>query len=335
MQYKYLRPYIFLLLFATITTVLLTIGTPPAHAANPISGTIYRDFNNSGTRENTLAYAEPTVNGVEVRAYDASGTLLECNLSGPTDCTGAPDVDADGVYSLALPTINNGDSIRLEFTNLPDNLQPGLHTGSGASGSGTTVRNLTGTGAAITGIDLPLSSIGDYCGAGTPNPTLITSCYTFGDQTNASQSTLISFPYNVSGDISGIYTPLLNETETGSVYGVTYHPLTNQIFFANFIKRHSGSVPNGGVGGTNLDTLYMYDPRLDTVITFDLGTITGTTFGSDGRTAGWNFIEEDDAANNNVNNWDIVGKNGIVTWKFHLMVQLYMLLISRNAGLKY
>ncbi|MGB1285176.1 MAG: SdrD B-like domain-containing protein [Aggregatilineales bacterium] len=299
-------PLVFLLLCAILVS--------PTLAMTPVSGEVYRDFNNSGVRETLANYSESPVDGVEVRAYAMNGALLECNRSGPTDCTGAADGDAPGQYTLALPTVNAGDRIRLEFVNLPDNLQPGIHSLAGDNGRGTTVRFLTSTGVAFTGIDLPLTSIGDFCGGGVnPNPTVISSCYVFGDQTGAA-STVVSFPYNSTGDIGGTYTPLLNESQTGSVYGFAYHQLTDNIFFANYIKRHSGSTPGGGVGGTNLDALYVYHRRTGALNTLDLSTLMGAApgiFGTDGRTAGWDFLDEDDALNSGADNWGNIGKNGI------------------------
>jgi len=281
------------------------------HAANPISGIVYRDFNNSGTRDNLPGtFVESLVNGVEVRAYDATGALLECNRSGPTDCTGTADADADGAYSLALPSINLGDTIRIEFVNLPGSLQPGTHSGSGAGGNGTTVRILTGTGAAMTGIDLPLTSPGGFCGAGTdPNPDLLLPCYAIGDQT-AADPLVVSFPYNTPNNtdfsVGGGYSVLLDSDEVGAVYGVAYHNLTDTVFMGALVKRHVGTVPVGGVANFDGEAnLFIFQRTSGALTRVDLANAPfNLNFGDDGRTAGWNFIGPG-------NNWDTIGKVGL------------------------
>ena len=282
-----------------------------AQPAFDVSGIVYQDFNNSGSRQNAATFVEPLVNGIEVRAYDSANNLLACNRTGPTDCAGVADADPDGTYTLPIGTLAVGDEFRVEFINLPPNLQPGMHIGAGANGQGTTVQFFTSTGAAITTGDLPLTAIGTFCGPNpaTTAPDLVTSCYVFGNQT-ANMPAVVLFNYNAGGILA--YQQLLTDTEAGSVYGFAYHNLTDQIFFANYVRRHVGTTPNGGVAGNNLDTLYMYNRATDTLITFDMGTLTGASFGSDGRTPTWDFIAENDTTTPGAeNNWDIVGKNGV------------------------
>ena len=275
---------------------LFTAVATNVFAATTITGEIYRDFNNSGTRDTGATYNEPPVENVTVTAFNTlTGAIVATTTS-----------DVNGLYTLNLPDALDGERVRLEFSNLPTGLQPGIHTGGGADGDGTTVQFITGGGAVT--VDLPLSSSGDYCGAGTnPTPDLVTSCFVFDDQTGT-ESTVVMFGYNDRGPAA--YTELANAMESGTVYGFGYHNTTNVVFFANYVRRHAGTAPNGGAAGTNLDTLYAYDFNSDTITTFDMGSLGAGSFGSDGRTAGWNWIEEDNAANADIDNWDMVGKVG-------------------------
>ncbi|MGJ3241079.1 MAG: SdrD B-like domain-containing protein [Anaerolineae bacterium] len=268
--------------------VLLTL---PTFAATAITGEAYRDFNNSGTRDTLVTYNEPPVAGVTVTVFSTDGSVVDSDIT-----------DANGQYTLNVPDALDGERLRIEFTNLPDDLQPGTHTGAGEDGLGTTVRFITG-GIDVT-VDLPLSSRGDFCGTGTnPQPDLVTSCFVFNDQTTT-DPTVVLFNYGDRGD--GVaYTELANATESGTVYGFGYHNPTNVIFFANYVRRHAGTTPNGGAAGNNLDTLYAYNINGDTLTTFDMGALGAANFGSDGRTPGWNFDSESDT-----DNWDMVGKVG-------------------------
>jgi hypothetical protein len=282
---------------ATFFCILMCLLAAPIYAQTSLSGTVFQDYNSDGQRTvNGTTFVEAGVENVTVTAYAPDGTVA-------TTAT----TNATGQYTLNLPPALDGERVRLEFTNFPNNLQPGIHDGTSNNGAGTSVRFITGGGTVTA--DLSLTNVGTFCGTGNnPQPDLVTSCFVFGDQTGT-QPTVIQVAYNATGN-NVAYTELANAAESGSVYGFGYHNPTNVIFFTNYVRRHAGTTPNGGAAGTNLDTLYAYNRNTDTLTTIDMGALGAASFGTDGRTAGWNFIEEDDAANSDVNNWDMVGKVG-------------------------
>lgn len=286
---KFVRPVIILFLLIALIS--------PVFSQTAVTGEVFRDFNSSGVRETGGSYNEPPVANVTVTAYDLAGNIVDTTTT-----------DANGQYSLTLPASLNGERVKIEFTNLPNNLQPGTHEGAGTSGSGTTVQFITGGGA--TTVDLSLSAVGQYCGAGTnPQPDVVTSCFVFGDQTTT-DPTVVQVSYNATGN-NVPYTELANAMESGTVYGFGYHNPSNIVFFSNYVRRHAGTTPNGGTAGANLDTLYAYSRNGDSTTTFDMETLGAASFGSDNRTATWDFISEDDTSTGiSEDNWDMVGKVG-------------------------
>ncbi len=236
-------------------------------------GHVFRDYNANGARDT----AEPGVPGIIVSAYNADGYRAAYDIT-----------DAWGEYNLYLPA---GEDYRLEFTGIPDYLQPG------AVGNDTeaTVAFVTAPAA---GVNVGLNNPADYC---QDNPELGTPCYLFGNQKQALPA-LVSFNYragstsltdpflplpadggspydDANNDVAGIQKHPIEAdvNEIGTTNGLAYQRAENVIFAGAFMKRHSGFGPNG------TGAIYRIDRDGDTVSVYaDLNAIFGAnTAGAD------------------------------------------------------
>jgi hypothetical protein len=265
---------------------IVQLGTPVALAAYGVSGTVYRDYNGDGVR----GLYEPGVGSVTVLAYDESGVEV-------ATATSSADAATLGQYTLNVP----GDGpVRVEFTALPG----GIFSSAAGAGSGTSVQFVSG---AASGVDFAINAPGDYCQS---NPELVTSCYSFGDQTSG-RETFISFPYE-SGttsqtDEAGVADPedhalALTDTQTGTTWGAGYQRQTRSIFLGAFTKRHAGYGP-GGIGA-----IYRVDRNSGTVSTFlDFATLFPGSVGENPHEvdatepSGFDYFIDETA-------WDGIGK---------------------------
>jgi uncharacterized repeat protein (TIGR01451 family)/LPXTG-motif cell wall-anchored protein len=247
----------------SLTLSLFTIwSVTPAFAACTVNGQVYRDFNASGTQD----ALEPGVAGITVTAFDASGVVI-----GTATTIDDPNPALDGTYSLII-TAPDGE-VRVEFTGLPTFLRSG--PAGGQSATTVTFVDCSG-GATMNGIDLALANPGQYCH--TTNPTLVSSCYVYGDQTTG-RDAVIDFPYDSgttlqSGTSAQATTPhgtLALDSDVGAVWGAAYHRGSDSVFLAALTKRHVGYAPGGGSG-----VIYSVD-RFSGVVTplIDLGAAAG------------------------------------------------------------
>ena len=247
--------------------VIFTKGDPGS------GGHVFRDYNANGARDT----AEPGVPGIIVSAYNADDYRVAYDIT-----------DAWGEYNLYLPA---GEDYRLEFTGIPDYLQPG------AVGNDTeaTVAFVTAPAA---GVNVGLNNPADYC---QDNPELGTPCYLFGNQKQALPA-LVSFNYragstsltdpflplpadggspydDANNDVAGIQKHPIEAdvNEIGTTNGLAYQRAENVIFAGAFMKRHSGFGPNG------TGAIYRIDRDGDTVSVYaDLNAIFGAnTAGAD------------------------------------------------------
>lgn len=206
--------------------LLLLVFAVPA-LAQTISGTVYQDFNASGTQD----ALEPGVGGVTINAFDAAGA----NVGSGTSI-------ASGGYSLAL-SVGAGTDIRIEFTNVPDFLQ----SGSFGTESGTTVRFAQ---SGDSGLDLGLADPGDFCDA---DPFVFTSCYVAGDPLSgaavySTMEGLVAFPYSATGSTKAGLVTIATPDQIGSTWGMAYQRTSSHIFTSAVLKRHFGF---GSIDGTN------------------------------------------------------------------------------------
>ncbi len=85
----------------------LLIGLLPVFAqAQTISGTVFRDFNSNGVKDNSTTLNEIGMGGVRVTAYNTTGAFSTSVLSSTV------------VATLGQYTLNVGNANRIKFTNL-------------------------------------------------------------------------------------------------------------------------------------------------------------------------------------------------------------------------
>ena len=272
-------PQIFRVLFV-FTIILFTlndfwiIGT--AQAACVVSGTVYQDYNASGTQD----ALEPGVENIRVSAYQTSvvpaGTppLPVAALQVATDLT-----DATGNYTLNVAI---SGQIRIEFTEIPAYLRSGRFGAGNQSSTTTTFVDCSG---APSGIDLAVNDPGEYCNLA--NPLLGTSCYVLDDQLGGSlsnQPTFYSFPFGSSGDPTpGVdpVTPQALANQIGTTWGLAYHRASDSFLIGSFMKRHTGFGPNAAGTGTTTGGIYRISPATSTTPTVSLFIDLGATTGAD------------------------------------------------------
>ncbi|TAG29563.1 MAG: hypothetical protein EAZ35_10445 [Sphingobacteriia bacterium] len=265
-----------------------------------ISGTVYRDFNGNGAKNNGAAYNEPGAAGVTVKAYNAAGTVLGTTVSA-----------ANGSYSFTVGQVPVATKVRLEFSGWQSADFPaptGLNNKSSVQFA--TAPNAT----ADFGINYP----GDYIDNLTAR--VIVPAYGNGDnQVNTgnwydakNHDAVYAFDYG-SGAAANI---LSDMGQIGAVWGTTYHKKADKLFYAAFVKRHVSVGPLGlnGIYVTtgakavinknntaNFVNLNAVNPA------FNAGTLAGRSFApgnSDKRNA-----NRDDMTGGNV--FTEVGKKGI------------------------
>ena len=222
---------------------LLMLSSPAVFA--DISGTVFRDFNANGVKDNTATFNEIGVGGVTVTAHGTSGVL------------GSATTAADGSYSIAGVT----GAARVEFSNLPAGYYP-------TAVSKPAVQFVT---APVTDANLGLNYPSDY--VGNPDPVVAVTHQAGGNpQVNAGgnfasldQPVVTVFNYSnrnyktnpdgtIKNELPDGASSLIANKQTGTVFGETYSPYSKKLFTAAFLKRHAG-LGTLGSGG-----IYMIDP---------------------------------------------------------------------------
>lgn len=230
-----------LLPFSTFCLAIFLSGTVCAQ----VSGTVFRDFNANGAKDNSTTFNEPFLGGIIVKAYDAAGMEV-----------GSVTTASNGTYSFTGLTL----PLRIEFS--------GYATGdySGPVGTSNT-SSVQFYSAATTTANFGINYPGDYCQA---TPFMATPCYVSGDPlgggTSGTEDVLVSFSYANSGigtnagfapfGISAT-APLPTHgafgSEIGATWGIAYQRTQKRLFTAAFIKRHTGIGPLGEGGIYVLD----------------------------------------------------------------------------------
>lgn len=191
-----------------------------------ISGTVYRDYDNDGV----LDTYEPGVPNIIVTAFLADGTIEA------TDTT-----DASGNYTLS---VSDATAVRLEFTGIP----PYLHPGPAGPDSATTVTFVTSPAADV---NMGVHNPDQYCNDGAD---LATSCFVNGSAANfpgGPNDVLVRWDYTLRGQ-STMPTHIAERDHLGSVWGLAYDRINEDLYTAAFLKRHSGL--------DSLGAIYASDP---------------------------------------------------------------------------
>jgi hypothetical protein len=191
-----------------------------------VSGTVFRDFNANGTKDNTAPLNEVGLAGITVTAYNAAGNVV-----------GSPAISAaNGTYSI---TGVSGD-LRIEFTGLQA-------TDYSASSGGTSVQFVA---APATNVNYGVNYPADYA---QPNPTVVVPTFVWGAAggTFKDSSAIRAVPYNqriwATSPPQALYTRVAKHADVGSVLGQAYNKQTGDRYFSAFLKRYVGFGP-GNVG---------------------------------------------------------------------------------------
>ncbi|MEZ0540217.1 SdrD B-like domain-containing protein [Fibrella arboris] len=222
---KYLK--IIRCLFSVILLCLLH-----ATVSAQISGTVFRDFNASGTRETP---GEVGVGGVTITVTGANGVVNTATSSTVTASLGTYSVTPTGTAPY-----------RVQFASLP----AGYFTGPVSTGSGSTIQFVAT--ATATNINLGVNYPADYSQA---NPYYLVPCYVSGDPTSATgnsgaQGVLVALPYNSTGNAPAEFA-ISQNSQVGTVFGLAFQRVSKHAYSAAFVKRHSGLGP-GGAGAIYL-----------------------------------------------------------------------------------
>jgi len=238
-----------------------------------ISGTVFRDFNNNGTRQNTSGtFVEPGVKGVIVNAYNSTDAIIASYFS---DSIGAYAIPASGsTYNGSIGSktgsVGNTVAVRLEFI-LPTStscVSSRVYDFSSYLGSnyGTSVRFVSG---GATNVNFAINNPVDYVFDASPfNSTFIFLADHFSgnplDATGNAKSEVAfwKFPYSRSGGTppSAGSEKLAIASQIGTVYGVAYSPKAGRVFTSAYMKRHSGFGPGQGSFKNSPGAIYIIDP---------------------------------------------------------------------------
>ncbi|MBO0937979.1 hypothetical protein J2I47_15590 [Fibrella sp. HMF5335] len=254
-----------------------------------IKGTVYRDFDQSGTQTASLP-EEPGEPNIVVRAY--------VNFSSTPIST---VTDVNGAYQFSAADIPANAKVRIEFSGLPD----GYFFGAAGADDRSNVRFVL-AGPAATGIDVGINYPTDYCQNG--EITTIIPCFVNGDPlstVNADGSpvdpanrsgnadVLVAFPYSATGLAgAGNFPPahLATAAQVGSIWGVSLLRSEKKVLTAASIKRHTGLgvLGTGGIYITDITTLTATSaavlanyPLVVTQPFFDFQTDLNVTTGAD------------------------------------------------------
>ncbi|MEZ4658008.1 MAG: GEVED domain-containing protein [Caldilineaceae bacterium] len=211
------------------------------NAASDVGGVVFRDYNADGVQD----LYEPGLIGsdapITVTAYGAANQLL-----------GVAAIDDYGDYTITGISLAGG--VRIEFSGLPDWLQPGPHGGN----SGTLVQFV---GANPCQMNLGVNNPSDYCNAG---PQLATTCLTNGNPLGGGSAgthdALMAWPYAENGwsyaypastvgpGTAQAPARLAINSQIGPTWGIAYQRSTKTLFTSALLKRHAGFGPLGPSG---------------------------------------------------------------------------------------
>ncbi len=249
-----------------IFIALLTLNSNIANAqctGTSVAGTVFRDFNLNGVKDNTH---EIGLAGVTIKAFNSSNAQVGTTTSA-----------ANGTYSIT----GLSGSVRVEFSTLP----AGYVSGPDGSSSGTSVQFVALSSTVGCNVNFGVNHPDDFCAKSGVQPKVAVPCYINGSYTGSdapNEDALVSFAYNKTGNKAdaGNEPNILSKYNTiGSVWGMAYNKYTKTLFATAFMKRHSGFGPKGISG------LYVVQNAdasgLGTVTGINLQTLLGINAGTE------------------------------------------------------
>ena len=167
-----------------------------------ITGTVFRDFNANGVKDNSATYNEIGVGGVTVKCVGTTGTGTTTTSSAAATL---------GQYTLSGCT----GTTRVEFTWT----QTGDYSGASGTGNNTSVQFVTST---ATNVNFGINYPSDYS---QPDPKVLTPVYFAGDPLifpNDAKKSIVSYAYSATAATDPIYFDAL-QGAVGTVYGIAYN----------------------------------------------------------------------------------------------------------------
>lgn len=260
-------------LYKLIFFVFIFFLSTALHAQ--ISGTVFRDYNNNGTRETIAAYTEPMVPGIIVNAYNAADFLIASYTT--NNGTGYPYaapnyfIPTAGIVYSGIPGSNTGFvaggvKVRLEFIIPPSGscLVNNLYDFSSKSSGGSNTQFVSG---GAVNINYAINNPADYVFNAAPFSTtlLFLSVQSTGNPatggSSGSQNAFIKVPYNRSGSTPINSTEILaTNQQIGTTYGTAYSKYADRIFVSAYMKRHAGFGPANGTFNNAPGAIYIIDP---------------------------------------------------------------------------
>jgi len=189
-----------------------------------IGGIVYRDFNENGTKDNSLTFKEPGVQGITVNATLANNAIF----STTTDATGA--------YQFTLGQVAAGSKARIAFTGLAN----GDYGGFTGTGNGRNVQFATAPSSATSfAINAPEQYWNNIT---TPYPILMMVQQPRGVYTiyNAGRYSVLEINNSTNGPnpATSTYYMIIDTfkrpakfANTGSIFGMAYQKKQERFFY--------------------------------------------------------------------------------------------------------
>ncbi len=218
-----------------------------------ISGTVFRDINSNGIKDNSSTFNEPFLAGITIKAYPVSGSVQTTTS------------DANGNYSFSGLTL----PARIEFS--------GFLTGDYSAPVGTSNNTSVqfysaASSAANFGVIYP----SNYC---QTNPSFVTPKHK--NVAVNSYASLVKAPYTATGNNNpGIQTDLAKKSDIGITWGTAYSRKNSLIYTSAFVKRHVGSTKDyNSDGKEDIGAIYTVTSTGTSALWLDLATISGVDVG--------------------------------------------------------
>jgi SdrD B-like domain len=321
--------------FKRAFALTLAAVTLCANGYAAITGVVYQDYNGNGVRDTatTIANAgsgngnvgvalDKLLASVTVTATCVTGNGSDGSYGTPDDVrTTYPAVVTDGTSAYSITTTGAlagtaaNPACRVSFSwdaastlvgGVPNPLFgmfPSFAASSGTNPSNTSTQFVSPDGTADLGLNYPP----EFC---QNNPTLATTCFTFGAYDSTARTHLYTFPYSGTSPYVAYTdtpaptfpapTPVTANTNIGSTWGLGYHKPTKLLATSAYLKRHIGVGPGG------LGQIYTVSAAGVVANLVNLGAVAA---GANPRVAGNDY--DLDAAVLSATEGLLVGKRGI------------------------
>ena len=303
-----------LLVMALLFTTLITKAQ--------VSGTVFRDYNGNGIKNNSATFNEPFVQGVTVKATLSTGASFSTTTN------------ASGAYGFTVVQLPATSAVRIEFSGFGT----GDLAGFKGTGNASNVQFVTAN-AATTAVNFAVSAPDDFWNNVTnPNPGLLAVAERRGTTNGvyAGQYTVVQINNNSSGPavdpanaavitIDTVTNRPAIYSQTGSLFGLAMQSRQQRLFAAAYLRRASAFGPQGPGGiyimdksGANFSltgsfTLEGVTPN-NSPTALNFGTVTRVTTpaSSDyylGSTSQWSL-----AAGSDARDIDAFAKTGTISY---------------------